>query len=117
MLENSAIISRTINTLNALAAKGVKFRIELPDGKAFGNLKGAPKRRLKQYRPAGSVKSVLEGFLSEMEIGDVVQIPIPSDFKKEDFRARVCSYCIDHWGKKAYTTVAKKEYIEVLREA
>lgn len=117
MLNNSAIIIRTLNTLNALTNKGLKFRVVLPDGSSFGNLKVAEERKRRVYRKSGSVKSVMTMFLDEMQVGDVVQIPIPADFEKEEFRTRVCSYCYDHWGKNSYTTVAKDSYIEVLREA
>lgn len=115
MLANSAIITRTINTLTALTTHGLKFRVELPDGKSYGNLRVEQKKPRKQIRPFGSVKSILDGFLKDLPAGELVQIPIPDGFRQEDFRGRVCCYCIEHWGKKTYTTSANKEYVEVLR--
>lgn len=116
MIANSTIVSRTINTLNALTAQGLKFYIEMPDGKTYGNVKLKGKKgKRNEYRPFGSVRAIMTQFLSNMDMGDVVQIPIPPTFEREEFRSRVCSYLHDTWGKETYKTAVTKDVVEVLR--
>ena len=117
MLSNSTIITRTINTLTALTTHGLKFRVELPDGKSFGNIEAAQvkKRKNKIYRPMGSVNAAIMPTLTDMQVGDIREIPIPSDFGTSEFQSAVCSRARDLWGKETYTTSSTKNAITVLR--
>lgn len=118
---NSAIIQRTINTLNALTNQGIKYRLETPDGKSYGNLAAAvekaKKRKMNTSREFGAIAKHVDSYINTMNIGDMATIPDPKlpDLSMPQLQSQICSRCCVKWGKKSYTTVLTPTGVEVLR--
>ncbi len=118
---NSRIVERTINTLNALTSIGIKFRIELPDGKSYGNLAAAveksKKRKLSEKREFGAITNYFKPLIQDLQPGELTTILVPpiKDLNAEALRSAISAWCATNWGKKSVTTAITKTTVEVLR--
>lgn len=116
-MQVNSVMTRTINVLNAMAAQGAKFYIELPDGSKYGNIQLQKPKAKKQMRPYGSVKGAINPYLIGMQVGDVALIPIPATFKRSAFQSAVATRALKLWGTEAHTSCITDNGVEVMRTA
>ena len=114
-MHHTNVVSRTINVLNAMAAQGAKFYVELPDGSKYGNIKLETAKPKRQVRPYGSVKDAIIPFLTGMQVGELVSIPIPGGFTRSAFQSAIATRAVKLWGSEAHTTCITKTTVDVMR--
>lgn len=114
-MQHTNVVSRTINVLNAMAAKGAKFYVELPDGSKYGNIKLVTPKPKRQVRPYGSVKDAIIPFLTGLDVGELVSIPIPSGFTRSGFQSAIATRAVKLWGNEAHTTCITATTVDVMR--
>lgn len=114
-MQHTNVVNRTISILNAMAAQGAKFYVELPDGSKYGNIKMASPKPKRQIRPYGSVKHAIIPFLTGLQVGELVSIPIPEGFNRSAFQSAIATRAVKLWGNEAHTTCITKNTVDVMR--
>lgn len=116
-MQQNAVITRAISILTAMTNKGTKFYVELPDGTTYGNIKLKKEKTKRQVRPYGSVKGAIVPYMTNMQVGDVSVIPIPSDFVKTEFQSAVATRAVKMWGVDAHHAFLSNDgtAVEVMR--
>lgn len=120
-------VTALIRALNTLKTLDAKFKIVMPDGAEFGELKivreAAPVAApapVQQFRfPApkrAKYKHLFENKLAHMKVGDVAVIDVPAGVSGGHLRGSVSSHCCDLWGNGAYQTTLRGDKVHVLRK-
>ena len=110
---------------NLLRASGCSFKIidpadnEIlhdPESK-LNPVKRAGRKRMSNA-PYGELAAYYRPFVSNVKVGDVVQIPVKG-YVAESLRSSLCARLSTEWGKGSYTCSANKKTntVEVLRIA
>lgn len=122
-MEISSITSfqRALAVLVALQGKGLKFKIQLPEGAEYGDLEvvqeGKPKKQHSKLRKRGTLSKIIDPHLITVGPGDAVQLPTPMlpDLTIEQYRGAVANRCSMMWGKGSFCTSIVGDLVEVLR--
>lgn len=108
-------------TYKLLATMPVQFAIVEPDGtqRVQGDwelVRRTNRKRRESRYPYGAVRKYLRGFLSDLEFGEVVIIPI-GEFEIDAIQGGITSYASHIWGPGSVTTAQTedKNYVEVMR--
>ena len=107
------------NLVAMLDKASAKYKIILSDGAEFGELEVQTKKVMKRRSPLlprGSLSNHYVPYISSLEVGDVVSIPVDK-FDAESVRSSVTSWIHSHWGAQAGSTMVNKQtkQLEVLR--
>lgn len=119
-IATSTTLKRVVETLDALTAQGLKFRIEV-GGMAFGNLSGAEpvlkKKKMVTTRQYGSITESFKPTLKKMNCGDLQVLATPKlpDLDTNHYGSCIAAWCNTHWGKGSYMVSKSGNSIEVLR--
>lgn len=119
-IAQSTTLKRVVETLDALTAQGLKFRIEI-DGMSFGNLAGAEpvlkKKRMVTTRRYGSIAASFRDTLTNMGQGDLQVLTTPKlpDLDTNHYGSCIAAWCNTHWGKGSYMVSKSGDSVEVLR--
>lgn len=119
-LAQSTTLKKIVQTLDALEAQGLQYRIEV-GGVSFGKLAGATptlkKKRFITTRKYGSITESFKDKLSNMKSGDLVVLPTPNlpDLDTNHYNSCVAAWCTSNWGKGSYMVSKNGSSLEVLR--
>lgn len=119
-IATSTTLKKIIQTLDALEAQGLQYRIEV-GGVSFGKLAGAlpvlKKKKLVTSRKYGSITKSFKNQLAHMKSGDLVVLPTPNlpDLDTNHYNSCVAAWCNGNWGKGTYMISKNGSSLEVLR--
>lgn len=108
-------LTRALNMLNAI---GATYAVIEQDGTKHGTLEVAePKKRGSKYAH-GELSKYVSGYMKDMNITDVYEIPF-GKYEGEEVRSAAVSWACYHWGNGTVTsaTIKEKNIVEVLRIA
>ena len=103
-------LKRLINTLNGMQAQ---YKIILPDGTEFGDLRIAPPEEPKRKRsrssfPIGALQKYFQPILEGLKPGQSVEIPADK-FPLESLRGAMTAWAGKTWGKNTFISHANKD--------
>lgn len=112
------VLERTVMLLRKMP---LKFVIEEPDGTQHSQgdcelVEVSPRKRSPSKYPRGSVRDHVRSYIGDMEVGDVVSVPV-GPYDAGSVQSGIGSYASYFWGKGTVTTARTggNKYIEVLR--
>lgn len=103
-------LTRLITALDGMQAQ---YKIVLPDGTEYGNLRIAPpeepkRKRQKSPYPIGALQNYFQPFLDGLKPGQAVEIP-SNGFRIESLRGAMTAWAGKTWGKNTFISHANKE--------
>lgn len=102
-----------------LQKSNAQFKIILDDGTEYGDLQVQPAKSCKRrpsILPRGTLKNFYTPYVSELDVGDVVAIPL-ANMDGESVRSSLSSWIHTNWGASGGSTMLNKtnNSLEVLR--
>lgn len=117
---HKAAIEKAIALLDA---SGSEYKIVAPDGKSYGALKVALKKKKKQaHFGYGVFAHLYRPLVDNIKVGEIAEIPyalLESDDAKmkAGFRSSVSAYLSTKWGAGSYTSTNNNGVLQILRVA
>lgn len=119
----NTLIERAVTLLSAAEKQGVVYEIRLPDGTVYGGLpkevvvEEKKRTRARALTPYGSAKEYVAAYLTPMQIGDVVVIPVAEGFPSKRLQSVSTVHAGRMWGTGAMISsqTADKTGVEIMR--
>jgi hypothetical protein len=113
------MLKSALSNLQRLEKRGIlKYKV-IVDDEEHGSLEVAArklKRSSKLGLPFGTLRSHVVPYISQMEPGDLVEIPC-AGYPPENIRSNACAWATTAWGRGTYTSTVnhKTKNVELYR--